>query len=190
MAWAGVDSMVQAVRDFGLEGPVERWEALRDEIQADVIANGFDTDRQTFTQFYGSDGLDAALLLIPVVGFLPWDDPRVVSTIEAIQAELCEDGFILRYRPEADGGVDGLPGDEGAFIACSFWLVDALAGIGRVDEARAMFERLLSLRNDLGLLSEEHDPVTGRQLGNTPQAFSHVGLVNSAIDLSELAARD
>jgi GH15 family glucan-1,4-alpha-glucosidase len=190
MAWAGVDSMVQAVRDFGRPGPVEQWEALRDEIHADVMANGFDTDRQTFTQFYGSEGLDAALLLIPVVGFLPWDDPRVVSTIEAIQAELCEDGFILRYRPEADGGVDGLPGDEGAFIACSFWLVDALAGIGRVEEARVLFERLLDLRNDLGLLSEEHDTVTGRQLGNTPQAFSHVGLVNSAIDLSAPTRRD
>ena len=190
MAWAGVDAAVRAIRDFGLEGPLERWEALRDEIHADVMAKGFDTDRQTFTQSYGSVGLDAALLLIPVVGFLPWDDPRVASTIDAIQADLCEDGFILRYRPQADGGVDGLPGDEGAFIACSFWLVDALAGIGRVEEARGLFERLLGLRNDLGLLSEEHDPVTGRQLGNTPQAFSHVGLVNSALELGELAARD
>ncbi len=190
MAWAGVDRAVQAVRRFGLEGPVQRWEKLRDKIHEDVCAHGFDTTRDTFTQFYGSKGLDAALLLIPVVGFLPWDDPRVVSTVDAIRAELCQDGFVLRYRPDADGGVDGLPGDEGAFIACSFWLVDALVGIGRDEEARVLFERLLDLRNDLGLLSEEHDTVTGRQLGNTPQAFSHVGLVNAARHLSSNSPPD
>src|SRR5690606_16018758 len=118
------------------------------------------------------------------VGFLPWDDPRVVGTVEAVRRELTRDGYLLRYDPAADGGVDGLPGDEGAFLACSFWLVDALHGIGRREEAGTLFERLLGVRNDLGLLSEEFDPRTGRQLGNTPQAYSHVGLVNSARHLS------
>ncbi|MEU8660760.1 glycoside hydrolase family 15 protein [Actinoplanes philippinensis] len=127
--------------------------------------------------------MDAALLLIPRVGFLPGDDPRVTGTVEAIRRELCQDGFVLRYRPEHDN-VDGLPGTEGAFLACSFWLVDALHGAGRRDEAEQLFERLLALRNDVGLLAEEYDPATGRHLGNTPQAFSLVGLVNSARQLS------
>jgi GH15 family glucan-1,4-alpha-glucosidase len=153
-----------------------------------VCAKGFDTDRGTFTQFYGSRGLDAALLLIPRVGFLPPDDERVRGTIEAVRHELCEDGFVLRYRTDADprgetGTVDGLPGEEGAFLACSFWLADALALTGRHDEARELFERLLDLRNDVGLLSEEWDPKARRHLGNTPQAFSHVGLVNTALAL-------
>jgi GH15 family glucan-1,4-alpha-glucosidase len=184
MAWAGVDRAVHAVEDFGLDGPVDRWRRLRQEIHDDVCRRGYDADRGTFTQFYGSRGLDAALLLIPRVGFLPWHDPRVVGTVTAVQRELDHDGFLLRYRPEADGGVDGLPGSEGAFLACSFWLADALTGIGRRDEAEALFTRLLGLRNDLGLLSEEYDAVAGRQLGNTPQAFSHVGLVNTARHLS------
>jgi GH15 family glucan-1,4-alpha-glucosidase len=188
LAWAGVDRAVQAVTRFGLSGPVQRWRQLRAQIHADVCARGYDPQRGTFTQFYGSKGLDAALLLIPQVGFLPWHDERVIGTVEAVQRELCQDGFVLRYQPEADGGVDGLPGTEGAFLACSFWLADALHGIGRTQHARALFERLLALRNDLGLLSEEYDTVAHRQLGNTPQAFSHVGLVNTARHLSAAGA--
>ena len=184
LAWAGVDRAVQAVERFGLPGPGQRWRQLREQIHADVCARGYDPDRGTFTQFYGSQGLDAALLLIPQVGFLPWHDDRVVGTVEAVQRELCQDGFVLRYQPAADGGVDGLPGAEGVFLACSFWLADALYGIGRARQAQALFERLLALRNDLGLLSEEYDTVAQRQLGNTPQAFSHVGLVNTARHLS------
>ncbi|MFI7601393.1 glycoside hydrolase family 15 protein [Actinoplanes sp. NPDC049681] len=184
MAWAGLDRAVQAVDRFGLPGPVDRWRATRDRIHAEVCERGYDPDRTTFTQFYGARGLDAALLLIPRVGFLPWHDPRVAGTVDAIQRELCTDGFLLRYDPTADGGVDGLPGREGAFITCTFWLADALFGIGREAEAVEVFEKLLGLRNDLGLLSEEYDPATGRQMGNTPQAFSHVGLVNAARHLS------
>jgi GH15 family glucan-1,4-alpha-glucosidase len=184
MAWAGVDRAVQAVDRFGLDGPVDRWRRLRQEIHDDVCAHGYDADRNTFTQFYGSRGLDAALLLLPRVGFLPWDDPRVSGTVDAVARELDQDGFVLRYRPDADGGVDGLPGSEGAFLACTFWLADALAGLRRTDEAERLFERLLGLRNDLGLLSEEYDVSAGRQVGNTPQAFSHVGLVNTARHLS------
>lgn len=184
MAWAGVDRMVRAVERSGLEAPVDRWRALRAEIHRDVCERGFDARRGTFTQFYGSEGLDASLLLIPQVGFLPWDDARVVGTVEAVEKELCEDGFVLRYRTHADGGVDGLPGREGVFLACSFWLADALHGIGRPDDAEALFERLLGLRNDVGLLAEEFDTRDARHLGNTPQAFSHVGLVNTARHLS------
>jgi GH15 family glucan-1,4-alpha-glucosidase len=184
LAWVGFDCAVSTVERHRLDGPVRRWRALRQRIHAEVCANGFDTERNTFTQFYGSSGLDSALLLIPRVGFLPPEDPRVVGTVEAIQRELCVDGFALRYHLQHDDNVDGLPGTEGAFLACTFWLVDALHGMGRVDEACELFERLLDLRNDVGLLSEEYDPTTGRHLGNTPQAFSMVGLVNSARQLS------
>lgn len=184
LAWAGVDRAVRAVEDFGLDGPVDRWRALRRQIHDEVCRQGFDAERGTFTQFYGSSGLDAALLLIPQVGFLPWGDPRVVGTVEAVRRELVVDDLLLRYDPRADGGVDGLPGDEGAFLACTFWLADALHGIGRVTEARALFDRLLDLRNDVGLLSEEYDTRLQRQLGNTPQTYSHVGLVNTARHLS------
>ncbi|OBG22992.1 glucoamylase [Mycolicibacterium celeriflavum] len=180
-AWAGVDRAVRSVEEQGLDGPVDKWRALRDEIHREVCANGFDADRNTFTQSYGSDELDAALLLIPRLGFLPWDDPRVVGTVDNVQAELSHGGFMLRYRPEKTD--DGLPGGEGVFLACSFWLADALAGIGRVEAATDLFERLLALRNDVGLLSEEYDPVHGRHLGNTPQAFSLVGLINTARQL-------
>jgi len=179
MAWAGLDRAVTAVEKTGLDGPVDRWRDTRDAIHADVCAHGYDAQRNTFTQYYGSQALDAALLLIPRTGFLPYDDPRVAGTVEAVRRELCRDGFLLRYRPDHDN-VDGLPGTEGAFLACTFWLVDALHGIGRTDEARAQFEKLLALRNDVGMLAEEYDPATGRQLGNTPQAFSLVGLVNAA----------
>jgi GH15 family glucan-1,4-alpha-glucosidase len=179
MAWAGFDRAVTAVEKHGLDGPADRWRKIRDEIHDDVCEHGYDEGRNTFTQYYGSAGLDAALLLIPRVGFLPYDDPRVTGTVEAIQRDLTHDGFLLRYRPEHEG-VDGLPGGEGAFLACTFWLVEALHGIGREDEATRLFERLLQIRNDVGMLAEEYDPKAGRHLGNTPQAFSLVGLVNAA----------
>ncbi|MBP1232789.1 GH15 family glucan-1,4-alpha-glucosidase [Arthrobacter sp. PvP102] len=183
MAWVAADRMVKGVRDFGLVGPADRWEVLRDTIHADVMANGFDAERNTFVQSYGRPELDASLLLIPRVGFLPPDDPRVVGTIDAVQRELTRDGFVLRYRPQDSD--DGLPGDEGVFLACSFWLVEALIGVGRRREARELFDRLLALRNDVGLLSEEWGVEAGRQLGNTPQAFSHFALVMSAMELHE-----
>ncbi len=184
LSWAGFDKAVESVELFGLDGPVDKWRALRDRIHRDICDRGYDAERGTFTQFYGSKGLDAALLLLPQVGFLPWHDPRMLGTVEAVRRELGHDGYLLRYDPSADGGVDGLPGGEGVFLACSFWLVDALYSTGRPDEANELFERLLAVRNDLGLLSEEFDPRAGRQLGNVPQAYSHVGLVNSARHLS------
>ena len=188
MAWVGLDRMIRTAERSRLRAPLGRWRAARDDIHREVCAQGFDASRGTFTQYYGSSGLDAALLLIPRVGFLPPDDERVRGTVAAVQQELCENGFVLRYRTDADptspqGTVDGLPGSEGAFLACSFWLADALALTGKHDEARALFERLLDLRNDVGLLSEEWDPHAQRHLGNTPQAFSHVGLVNTALTL-------
>ena len=198
MAWAGFDRAVSAVREHGMRGDADRWAALRDEIHTDICKRGFDSDRNTFTQYYGSEGLDAALLLLPRLGFLPWDDPRIVGTVDAVRRELCDSGLVRRYNV-SDGAhgsgssrrsnVDGLPGGEGAFLACSFWLVDALVGIGQQQEAEEMFEHLLSLRNDVGLLAEEYDPVHQRHLGNTPQAFSLVGLVNSARALSGTATR-
>ncbi|MGX7823660.1 glycoside hydrolase family 15 protein [Actinokineospora sp. 24-640] len=184
MAWAGLDRAVHSVEHHGLDGPADRWRAVRDQIHAEVCAKGYDAERGAFTQFYGSEGLDAALLLLPRVGFLPWDDERVLGTIEAIRGDLCVDGLVLRYRPELAEAVDGLPGTEGAFLACSFWLADALAATGRAGEARELFEHLLSLRNDVGMLSEEYDVAAGRQVGNTPQAFSLVGLVNTARQLA------
>jgi GH15 family glucan-1,4-alpha-glucosidase len=179
MCWVAADRMVRGVRDHGLPGPADRWAQLRDTIRAEVLDQGVVDGH--FVQSYGSTELDAALLLVPRVGFLPGDDPRVVATVDAVQRELTRDGLVLRYRTTAAG--DGLPGDEGVFLACSFWLVDALHGAGRRAEAAALFERLLDCRNDVGLLSEEWDPGTGRQLGNTPQAFSHFGLVVSAAQL-------
>ncbi|UKA58194.1 glycoside hydrolase family 15 protein [Arthrobacter sp. FW306-2-2C-D06B] len=181
MAWVAADRMVRGIRESGMPGPLDRWEALRDTIHDEVMTHGFDAVRNTFVQSYGSKELDASLLLIPKVGFLPHDDPRVIGTIDAIQRELTEDGFVLRYRPQDSD--DGLPGGEGVFLACSFWMVDALLGAGRRAEATALFDRLLALRNDVGLLSEEWDAHAGRQLGNTPQAFSHFGLVLSALQL-------
>ena len=184
MAWAGVDRAIRSVSEHGMDGPVDRWREIASDIHREVCEKGYDADRDTFTQFYGSRGLDAALLLLPRVGFLPWDDPRVRGTVRAVQRELGHDGFVRRYDPEADGGTDGLPGTEGAFLACSFWLADALHGIGANDEAERLFEHLLSFRNDVGMITEERDPRTGRALGNTPQAFSLVGLVNTARHLS------
>ncbi|HWD06247.1 MAG TPA: glycoside hydrolase family 15 protein [Amycolatopsis sp.] len=184
MAWAGVDRAVRTVEHHRLDGPVEHWRALRDHIHDEVCREGYDADRNTFTQFYGSRGLDAALLLIPRVGFLPGEDPRVRGTVDAVRAELSQDGFVYRYDPDADGGSGELRGGEGAFLPCSFWLADALHGTGRTDEAIDVFERMLAVRTDLGLLSEEYDVAAGCQLGNTPQAFSMVGLVNTARHLS------
>ncbi|KAA0112240.1 glycoside hydrolase family 15 protein [Mycolicibacterium sp. P1-5] len=182
MAWAGIDRAVRTVENHHLDGPLDRWKELRRQIHDEVCTNGYDADRNTFTQSYGSDQLDAALLLIPRVGFLPHDDHRVVGTVEAIQKQLSSNGFVLRYRPQESN--DGLPGGEGVFLACSFWLADALAGIGRTGQATQLFERLLALRNDVGLLSEEYDTEHNRQIGNTPQAFSMVGLINTARNLA------
>ena len=181
LAWVAADRMATAVRAHHLYGPADRWEALGDTIHADVLAHGYNPDRNTFTQSYDAPGLDAALLMIPRVGFLPPDDFRVLGTIAAIQNELTEGGFVKRY--ETSTSDDGLSGGEGLFLACSFWLVDALHLAGQQTEATQLFERLLALRNDVGLLSEEWDPHTGRQLGNTPQAFSHFPLVTSALQL-------
>ncbi|MFD8396595.1 glycoside hydrolase family 15 protein [Streptomyces sp. NPDC059680] len=186
MAWVAVDRTIKLIESGGAGGPLGRWRELRDDIHRDVCEKGYDKERNTFTQSYGSRELDASLLLIPQMGFLPPDDKRVIGTIEAIQRELSTpDGFILRYPTEgAHAGVDGLPGDEGAFLACSFWMADDLAMIGRVDEARKLFEKLLALRNDLGLLAEEWDPRLKRQVGNFPQAFSHVALIDTALRLA------
>ncbi|MCK8681227.1 MULTISPECIES: glycoside hydrolase family 15 protein [Streptomyces] len=190
MAWVAVDRTIKLIESGDADGPLERWRELRDDIHRDVCEKGYDPERNTFTQSYGSRELDASLLLIPQMGFLPPDDKRVIGTIEAIQRELStEDGFILRYPTEGeDAGVDGLEGDEGAFLACSFWLADDLAMIGRVDEARKLFEKLLGLRNDLGLLAEEWDSRHQRQVGNFPQAFSHVPLIDTALRLTASGA--
>jgi GH15 family glucan-1,4-alpha-glucosidase len=184
MCWVALDRAVKQAENFGRTGPVEHWKEVRDQIHAEICHKGFDQTRQTFTQSYGSHELDAALLLIPIVGFLPPDDPRVIGTVEAIQRELMVDGFVLRYPVASDNDVDGLPGGEGAFLACSFWLAEALSMIGRKDEAVELFEHLLSLRNDVGLLAEEYDPRYGRMVGNFPQAFSHVPLIHTARALS------
>ncbi len=185
MCWVAFDRGVRAVEEFGSDGPVARWRGLRDEVHREVCEQGWDSTRRTFTQSYGSKGLDASLLMIPMVGFLPPSDERVVGTIEAVQRELSVDGFIERYPTSGGDSVDGLVGQEGAFLLCTFWLADALAMIGRTEEATQLFERLLGLRNDVGLLAEEYDPHAGRMLGNFPQAFSHIGLVNTALNLTE-----
>ncbi|MGI5199143.1 glycoside hydrolase family 15 protein [Streptomyces sp. CA-288835] len=183
MAWVAADRTVRALEENpGLSGDPDHWRAMRDEVHHEVCERGYDPERNTFTQFYGSRELDASLLLIPRTGFLPPDDPRVTGTIDAIRDELAHDGFLRRYSSDQTV-VDGLPGHEGAFLVCSFWLADALHLTGRTKEARELFERLLALCNDVGLLSEEYDPVACRQLGNFPQAFSHIGLVGTALTL-------
>jgi GH15 family glucan-1,4-alpha-glucosidase len=187
MCWVAFDSLVKGAEQFGLEGPVDHWRAVRDEIHADVTEKGYSARKKSFTQAYNSDVLDACALLIPRVGFLPYHDERVVNTVETIRDELTEDGFVLRYR--TDESDDGLSGREGSFLICSFWLVDALRGIGRKKEAEELFERLLALRNDVGLLSEEYDTQAGRFVGNFPQAFTHLALVNCALALSNGDAR-
>jgi GH15 family glucan-1,4-alpha-glucosidase len=185
MAWVALDRAIKAVELLGHDGPVDRWRAVRRELHDEVCREGYDGGRDSFVQFYGADHLDASLLQIPLVGFLPADDPRVKGTVAAIQRELVVDGLVHRYPPEGSPSVDGLPPGEGTFLACTFWLADNLALMGRREEALALYERLLTLRNDVGLLAEEYDPAGRRQLGNFPQAFSHVALVNTANYLSE-----
>jgi GH15 family glucan-1,4-alpha-glucosidase len=187
MAWVVFDRAVRLAERFELDAPLERWRRVRDEIHAEVCERGYDRERRTFTQYYGSQELDASVLNIPLVGFLPGDDERVSGTIDAVWRELGRDGFVSRYSTAITD--DGLPGDEGQFLACSFWLVNALARNGRVDEARALFERLTGLANDLGLLAEEYDVARRRQIGNFPQAFSHLTLILAARAISIAGAK-
>jgi GH15 family glucan-1,4-alpha-glucosidase len=182
MAWVAVDRMVKGVERFALAGPVDLWRRLRAEIHDEVCRAGFDPEQNSFVQYYGGKDLDASLLMVPLVGFLPSSDFRVRGTVEAIERHLVTDGFVARYTTKQH--IDGLPPGEGAFLACTFWLADNLALLGRRDDALRLFERLLALRNDVGLLSEEYDPGKGRLLGNFPQAFSHVSLVNTAHNLA------
>ena len=182
MAWVAFDRAVKAVERYGASGPVDRWRQLRDEIHAEVCREGFDARSNTFTQYYGSKELDASLLMIPLVGFLPATDARVVGTVAAIERELMWNGFVQRYLTKEH--IDGLPPGEGVFLACTFWLADNYALQGRREDAVRVFEGLLSLCNDLGLLSEQYDPEQKRQLGNFPQAFSHVMLINTARNLA------
>ena len=185
MAWVAFDRAVKTAEKLGRDGPVERWKAARKAIREDVLRSGYNADIGAFVQYYGSDRLDASLLLIPLVGFLPATDERVVATVAAIQRDLTRDGFVERYRADAENiDVDGLPPGEGVFLPCSFWLAAVLAQQGRQDEAVELYERLLSLRNDLGLISEEYDPERKRLLGNFPQAFTHIALVETAFTLS------
>jgi GH15 family glucan-1,4-alpha-glucosidase len=182
MSWVAFDRAVKSVERCGVQGPIDRWRGIRDAIHDEVCARGFNRGKGAFTQSYGSEILDASLLMMPLVGFLPPSDERVVGTVRAIERELVQDGLVLRYPTEKTE--DGLPPGEGTFIACSFWLADNYALLGRHAEARTLFERLLSLRNDVGLLGEQYDPRLRRLLGNFPQAFSHVGLVNTACNLT------
>jgi GH15 family glucan-1,4-alpha-glucosidase len=183
MVWSAFDRAARSATQFNLDGPVDRWRALGAELHAEICEKAYDAERNTFVQSYGSKALDASLLLIPIVGFLPPDDPRVVGTVTAIERELTVDGFVLRYSTHVTD--DGLPPGEGVFLACSFWMVENLRLQGRVDDARALFERLLGVANDVGLLAEEYDPIAKRQLGNFPQAFSHVTLINAALALTD-----
>jgi GH15 family glucan-1,4-alpha-glucosidase len=188
MAWVALDRAIRLANEVGdAEAPIARWQAARDAVRSDVLEHGFDAAKGAFTQAYGAPGLDASVLLIPHVGFLPADDPRMLSTVRAVERELLDGGYVK--RSQATGGVDGLAGDEGAFLACTFWLVDNYAMVGRVREAEEVFERLVALRNDLGLLSEEVEPRTGRQIGNFPQAFTHLALVSTAVRLETASAR-
>jgi GH15 family glucan-1,4-alpha-glucosidase len=183
LAWVAFDRAVETVDRWGAPGPADRWRRIRAEIHEEVCREGFNVELNSFTQAYGSDELDASTLLIPLLGFLPPEDPRVIGTVNAIQRDLTRDGFVERYRAGRRNEVDGLPGGEGVFLPCSFWLVDALLMLERPDEARDLFEKLLGVSNDLGLLAEEYDPAEKRLLGNFPQAFTHLGLVNAAADL-------
>jgi GH15 family glucan-1,4-alpha-glucosidase len=183
MAWVAFDRGARTVDRLGLRGDADRWRAIAREIHEEICAQGYDAERSTFTQSYGAPELDASLLLLPLVGFLPPDDPRLVGTVRAIERELVEDGLVLRYRTDAASNVDGLPPGEAAFLACSFWLADCYALMGRRDDAVELFDRLCALTNDLGLLAEEYDVRLGRQVGNFPQAFSHVSLVDTAFRL-------
>jgi GH15 family glucan-1,4-alpha-glucosidase len=182
MAWVAVDRAIRSAEEFGLEAPLAEWREWRQQIHDEVCTRGYDAKRNTFVQYYGSKNLDAGLLMIGIVGFLPADDPRVRGTVEAIEADLLRDGFVIRY--DTGEAKDGLPPGEGAFLACSFWLVGNYVLLGRIDEARALFDRLVGLANDVGLLSEEYDPVNKRLVGNFPQAFSHIALINAAYTLA------
>lgn len=184
MIWVALDRAIKTIEETSLEGPLEEWRALRDQVHAEVCEKGWNERKKSFTQYYGSEDLDASLLIIPQVGFLPPDDERVVGTVEGVQRELTKDGFVARYPTHDVKGTDGLAGEEGSFLMCSFWLADDLQLIGRTDEARALFERLLEVQNDVGLLAEEHHVRDGRMLGNFPQAFSHMALVRTAYNLS------
>jgi GH15 family glucan-1,4-alpha-glucosidase len=184
MAWVALDRTVRDAERFKLEAPLERWRELRDRMHATICKCGFDTSRQTFTQSFGNSELDASLLLLPMIGFLPPDDPRIRGTVAAIERELVVDGLVMRYQTSTE--VDGLPPGEGVFLPCSFWLADSYTLQNRDSEARALFERLLSLRNDVGLLAEEYDPQARRQVGNFPQAFSHVALIGTALNLHKV----
>jgi GH15 family glucan-1,4-alpha-glucosidase len=185
MVWAAFDRAVRAVEQHGLDGDVERWRELRDRVHEEVLSKGFDAERNTFRQHYDTDEVDAALLMLPLVGFIDGRDPRMLGTIDAIEHDLLRDGLLMRYRTQS--GVDGLPGDEHPFLACSFWLVSARALAGRLDDARALFDRLCGLTNDVGLLSEEYDGANNRMVGNFPQAFSHLALVQAAFTLRAAA---
>jgi GH15 family glucan-1,4-alpha-glucosidase len=184
MAWVAFDRAERAVADSALSGPVDRWRAAAEEIHLEVCRHGFDEERNTFTQAYDSPALDASLLMIPMVGFLGADDPRVQGTVAAIERELMCEGLVMRYTGERSTAVDGLPPGEGAFLPCSFWLADVYGLMGRTADATALFERLLGLSNDVGLFSEEFDPIAGRMLGNFPQAFTHLSLINTARSLA------
>jgi GH15 family glucan-1,4-alpha-glucosidase len=185
MAWVAFDRAVKTIERFGRDGPLDRWKAVRKAIKDEVLREGYDAERGAFTQFFGSKRLDASCLLIPLVGFLPATDERVVGTVRAIEQELMRDGFVERYRAdEENAGVDGLPPGEGAFLPCSFWLAAVLCQQGRREDAVALYERLLSLRNDVGLIAEEYDPERARLVGNFPQAFTHIGIVETAFTLS------
>ena len=181
MAWVAIDRAVKSAEQFHLEGPIDQWRALRDRMHADICEKAYSVQLNSFVQAYGSTQIDASVLLIPLVGFLPASDPRVRSTVEAIEKRLVVDGFVLRYDSAATD--DGLPEGEGAFLACSFWLADNYLLLGREADALRVFERLLELRNDVGLLSEEYDPALKRQVGNFPQAFSHIALLSTAFNL-------
>jgi GH15 family glucan-1,4-alpha-glucosidase len=185
MAWVAFDRAIRSHEEFGRQGPVDRWRAQRAAIEAEVLERAWSPAKRSFTQSYDSDELDASALVIPLVGFLPPNDDRIVATVEAIRRELTVDGLVLRYRSREDAAVDGLPAGEGVFLPCSFWLAEVLARQGRVDEARELFERLLDIRNDVGLLAEEYDPAAGRQLGNFPQAFTHLALVGAAFAIAQ-----
>jgi GH15 family glucan-1,4-alpha-glucosidase len=182
MAWVAADRAVKAVEHFGLPGDAERWKKLRQQIHEEVCREGFNPNINSFVQFYKSDEPDASLLMLPLVGFLPPTDPRITGTVAYIEKTLLRDGFVHRYRSQPE--IDGLPSGEGTFLLCTFWLADNLALQGRRDEAREMFDRLLNIRNDIGLLPEQWDPQARRFLGNYPQAFSHVGLINTARNLT------
>ncbi len=182
MAWVAFDRAIKSAKAFGLEGPITRWRRIANQIHRQVCERGFDPELNSFVQAYDSKQLDASLLLLPAVGFLPSSDPRIAGTVAAIERRLMVDGLVMRY--DTAGTEDGLPPGEGAFLACSFWLVDAYVLLGRWQEAYALFERLLTLRNDVGLLSEEYDPALGRLVGNFPQAFSHIALINTAFNLT------